>query len=232
MGRKHFVSDQDGTLIKEAPYGKISTHYEFLEQNTEWVYQFQQGILTYTQAVGNFAEELGRRGGTKAEVVRLLTKLTPVLGLDKLLEHLNGSDSSGLALISGGLLEVSDIHGITPHFKEHHGARLTYDDDGRVTGVKHFEGTSAGKLSCVNDICIRHHITYRDVVYAGDSGNDHAVAKAIIQGGGTFLLVKTKETEGTIEHYYKRGERKEIEELKRIATATIQSLEEVIPFLE
>jgi len=223
---KTLWTDQDGTLIKEAPIGVVTQRYCFEDVNNEYLKQFYDGEISYDELMSSTVRELIKRRATRKDLTDIFRSLTPMPGLQNLLANLNGS---GLAIISGGLVDISEVHGITPHFQETHGVRLLYDEQGFLKGYISFEGTKEGKYECFENVRQRKRIAYHDVVYMGDSGNDVLIAKRIVENGGTFLFVQPEEAH---EHCYKRREEQHILEMEKIATATIQTLDEALLHLD
>jgi len=225
---KFLITDQDGTLIVEAPFTSLAISYGFHEKNMRDVNRYMQRELSYEELTKVFVDELISRNAKRRDIEKILKGLTPVNGLSSLLERLNGN---GLAVLSGGFIEVSEIHGILPKFKEHYGLRLLYNEGGVISGRTHFEGTSEGKLLTLQRIVTSHDLSLRDICYLGDSGNDYLVAKELVNNGGTFIMVQP-EQDGDESHHYKKHEYGEIEKLCSLASKVISSLEEVIPFIE
>lgn len=225
---KYLVTDQDGTLILESPFTEVAKKYGFFKENLTLVNQYMMRELSYEQLIRLFIDSLVSKRADRDTLETIFRSLTPVHGLTTLLERIDGK---GLAVLSGGFLEVSRVHGVLDKFKEHYGVRLIYSQEEVVIGGVHFEGTSVGKLSTLRKIISSNGLSLREICYLGDSGNDYLVARELVENGGTFLMVEPKENRNT-DHPHKKDESDVIDELRSIASKVISTLEEVIPFIE
>ncbi len=220
---KAVFSDIDGTLTLEPTWKAVAIRYDYEKEDYEEVKRYLRGEITHDELILETVERLCSLGASREGISQAIRGMQKIPGLETFLQRLNGN---GAAVISGGIYDCLEILKIKSAFREHHMPAMEYDEEGKIKGVKLFDGSAQGKIAAFEEIRARMGLRYEDCAYLGDSANDVLIAEAVARNGGTFILVDAKN-----EAVRKMSTQEEDEILRTAATAIIQNLEDALRYV-
>ncbi|MBI4139935.1 haloacid dehalogenase-like hydrolase [Candidatus Woesearchaeota archaeon] len=220
---KAVFSDIDGTFTLEPSWKALAIHYGYEREDYEGVKRYLKREITHDDLVLETVARLRKVCATSNGIIQAIKGVQRTPGLEIFLQRLNGN---GAAVISGGVYDCLEVLGIKSSFREHHMPKMLYDDEGKITGVKLFDGSAQGKIAAFEEVRTRMGLRYEDCVYLGDSANDLLIAEALARNRGVFILVDAKN-----EEMQKMSSREDDERLKTAATAVIHNLEDALSYI-
>jgi phosphoserine phosphatase len=198
--------DVDGTLV-DHPEGKVI--WELLNRrfagddsiNVSRYLDYKAGRITYSRwvelDVGGWIEGGATREGILDEVYRL----RPILGAVEVLHELKARGYR-LAVISGTLDVVLDVHFPEHPFDEVYTNHLHFDEEGRLSGWRATPFDMDGKAHALEQLAARWDLPLSRCAFVGDNVNDLGIAR--IAGYTVAFNPKTPELEA-LAHCVVRG---------------------------
>ena len=162
--------DMDGTLIRNTDSVRyLCTLNDQVEALTEIEKREADGSLSWVDA--DYHKALLIEGLNVAEVddkfdhtVELIQNIEPVIG------YLKRRGIRSL-VVTAGPIQVARVLGTRFGFDDVYGSRYEVED-GRFTGRIERHLGHAGKLSCLEEFCLKHGIAIAHCVAVGDSESD------------------------------------------------------------